>query len=124
MTPLFQPDAALQAGIDHARRQVFAPDARVLGVLVDADIGECCWGILYGNDAIAPDGSFIAFKAVGVDSRNGYDLVQTEHGCAFVVVAYANHAEYRRLQMLKEHIAANPDYYAARVAECWDLACA
>lgn len=35
-------------------------------------------------------------------------------GVAYVIVTYASHARERGLRHLKDHIGANPDYYAAR----------
>lgn len=101
------------AAVRHALKQVFAPEANVLGVLIEADIGPISFGFLYGNDSVAQDGEFICFKAVGTDNRNGYDIVKTAAGHSFVVVTYAEHARARGLSFLQAHIRCNPAYYSA-----------
>lgn len=100
-------------GIRYANSFSFAPDSRVAGYLIKADIGPTSYGFLYGADL--PSGeSFVTFEAIGVDNRGGYDIVRSAAGVAYVIVTYASHARERGLSLLKEHIGANPDHYAAR----------
>lgn len=100
-------------GIQYVTSFPFAPDARVAGYLIKADIGPTSYGFLYGADL--PSGeNFVTFEAIGVDSRGGYDIVRTAAGVAYVIVTYASHARERGLRHLKDHIGANPDHYAAR----------
>jgi hypothetical protein len=101
-------------GIQYVTSFPFAPDARVAGYLIKADIGPTSYGHLYGTD-LPPGANFVAFEAIGVDSRGGYDIVRTAAGVAYVIVTYASHARERGLSHLKEHIGANPDHYAARL---------
>lgn len=108
----------IEGALNFARRKAFLPAARVAGFLVNADIGPISWGELHGADQ-QPGDEFVRFEAVGVDHRNGYELVRTADGAAYVVVTYADHAKVRGLTHLREHIAANPDWYAARVAATW-----
>lgn len=98
--------------VRYALSKVFAPDAHVLGVLTDADIGPISYGTLFGNDSVATNGEFIRFTAVGTDNRNGYDIVKAATGHAFAIVTYAEHARERGLAHLKAHIRCNPDCYA------------
>jgi len=100
-------------GIQYVQSFPFAPDARVAGYLIKADIGPTSYGFLYGAD-LPPDGNFVTFEAIGVDARGGYDMVRTAAGVAYVIVTYASHARERGLTHLKDHIGANPDHYAAR----------
>lgn len=109
---------ALQTSVDVAIRQVFLPDARVAGVLVNADIGPVCWGDLHGADR-PPGQEFIRFEAVGIDHRNGWTLVRSAEGVAYVVVSYAPHAARRGMSHLREHIAVNPGWYSERLASTW-----
>lgn len=100
------------------KRKRFSAQARVAGFLVNADIGPICWGDLHG--AGRQDGEeFVRFEAVSVDHRNGCDLVKTADGVAYVIVSYADHAKARGLTHLRDHIAANPTWYEARVAATW-----
>lgn len=109
---------AEQQAISFAKRARFLPDARVAGVLVNADIGPVCWGELHGADR--PNGQeFVRFEAVGVDNRNGYDIVKTADGVAYAIVSFAAHAKDRGMAHLKSHIAANQGWYAARLATTW-----
>ncbi|TDS73437.1 hypothetical protein [Comamonas sp. JUb58] len=108
-----------QNAICFAKRKRFLPDARVTGILINADIGPVCWGELHGADRPAGQ-EFVRFEAVGVDNRNGYDIVQTADGVAYVIVSFAAHAKARGLTLLKNHIAANRDWYMARFAATWD----
>jgi hypothetical protein len=100
-------------GLQYVQSFPFAPDARVAGYLIKADIGPTSYGFLYGAD-LPPDGNFVTFEAIGVDSRGGYDLVRAAAGVAYVIVTYASHARERGLSHLKDHIGVNPDHYAAR----------
>lgn len=100
-------------GIQYVTSFPFAPDCRVAGYLIKADIGPTSYGFLYGAD-LPPDENFVTFEAIGVDSRGGYDLVRSAAGVAYVIVTYASHARERGLSHLKYHIGANPDHYAAR----------
>lgn len=109
-TELSQAD---QLGIQYVTAFPFAPDARVAGYLIKADIGPTSYGFLYGTD-LPPDKNFVTFEAIGVDSRGGYDMVRSAAGVAYVIVTYASHARERGLGHLKDHIGANPDHYAAR----------
>lgn len=105
----------LAAAIDAAHRLVFPPDARVAGVLVNADIAPVSFGDLYrpGN----PKGAACTcFDAVGTENRDGYDLVRSSDGEAYVIVTYADHAKDRGLSHLKAHIKANPAWYAGRLS--------
>jgi len=102
-----------QLGIQYVTSFPFAPDARVAGYLIKADIGPISYGYLYGAD-LPPDENFVTFEAIGVDSRGGYDLVRSAAGVAYVIVTYASHARERGFRHLKDHIGANPDHYAAR----------
>lgn len=112
-----QPSAELSKaehlGIEYVQSFPFAPDARVTGYLIKADIGPTSYGFLYGAD-LPPGKNFVTFEAIGVDSRGGYEMVRTAAGVAYVIVTYAPHARERGLRHLKEHIGANPDHYAAR----------
>lgn len=103
----------IEAAIRYAASEIFLPDARVAGVLVDADIGPISYGKLYGADRPAGQ-EFIRFQAVGTDHRNGYDIVRSASGKAYAIVTYASHAMDRKMQHLKEHIAANQDWYQSR----------
>jgi hypothetical protein len=103
----------INAGIEYAKNQFFLPNARVGGVLVNADIGPISYGELHGADL--PEGHrFVRFEAVGTDSRNGYDLVRTVDGLAYAIVTFSDHAKERGMDHLKKHIAANPDWYENR----------
>lgn len=105
--------AADQLGIQYVSSFPFAPDARVAGYLIKADIGPTSYGFLYGAD-LPPSKNFVTFEAIGTDSRGGYDVVRSAAGVAYVIVTYASHARERGMNHLKEHIGANPDHYAAR----------
>ena len=107
-----------ELSILYAKRTRFRADARVAGVLVNADIGPVCWGELHGADR-PPGQEFVRFEAVGVDNRNGYNIVKTSDGVAYAIVSFAAHAKERGMSHLKSHIAANPDWYAARLAATW-----
>lgn len=102
-----------QLGLACARKFRFAPDARINGLLLRADIGPISYGHLHGND-LPVESNFVKFEAIGVDHRGGYDIVRSAAGVAFVIVTYAPHALERRLSLLQEHIGANPDHYAVR----------
>jgi hypothetical protein len=104
---------AIEAAIERAKRTYFAPDARVAGGLVDADIAPVTFDTIHGWGRPA-GGVFDCFEAVGTDNRNGYDLMRNITGMAYVVVAYADHANGRGLTHLKAHVAANPAWYAAQ----------
>lgn len=104
---------AEQLGIEYVASFPFASDARVAGYLIKADIGPTSYGHLFGFD-LPPDRNFVKFEAIGVDTRGGYEIVRSAAGVAFVIVTYAAHARDRGLSHLREHIGANPDYYAAR----------
>lgn len=109
---------AEQIAISFAKKTRFRPEARVAGVLVNADVGPVCWGELHGADR--PKGQeFVRFEAVGVDKRNGYDIVKTADGVAYAIVTFATHAKERGMTLLKSHIAANQDWYAVRLAATW-----
>jgi len=100
-------------GIQYAKSFPFAPDARVAGYLTKADIGPTSYGFLHGADL--PTGeNFVTFEAIGVDARGGYDIVRSAAGVGYVIVTYALHARERGLGLLRDHIGANPDHYAAR----------
>jgi hypothetical protein len=109
----YVPSKAEDLGLEYVRTFPFAEDARVCGYLVQADVGPITYGHLYGAD-LPPDRNFVKMEAIGIDSRGGYDLVRSATGFAFVIVTYAPHAREKGLTHLKEHIGANPDYYAAR----------
>lgn len=104
---------AEKRGLDYVRSFPFAPDARISGYLIRADISPVSFGYLHGAD-LSADHSFVRFEAVGIDSRGGYDIVRSAIGVAYVIVTYAPHARMRGLHHLKDHIGANPDHYAAR----------
>lgn len=108
-----EPSRAEQLGIQYVQSFPFAPDARVAGCLIKADIGPTSYGFLHGAD-LPPGKNFVTFEAIGVDSRGGYEMVRTAAGVAYVIVTYAPHARERGLRHLKDHIGANPDHYAAR----------
>jgi hypothetical protein len=99
--------------LNYARTFPFAPDARVVGFLLNADIGPTSYGRLYRCD-LGEDSQFVQFEVIGLDNRASYDIVRTAAGVAYVIVAYAQHARERGLAHLEEHISANPDFYAAR----------
>lgn|GEM_PF-6229130 len=103
----------IKAAIEYARQETFLPDARVAGVLVNADIGPVSFGELFGADRPAGQ-EFVRFEAVGIDNRNGYDIVRTAQGVAYAIVTFAEHAKQRGMSHLKAHIVANPDFYAGR----------
>ena len=65
-----------ELSILYAKRTRFSADARVAGVLVNADIGPVCWGELHGADR-PPGQEFVRFEAVGVDNRNGWEPLKT-----------------------------------------------
>jgi hypothetical protein len=98
-----------------AKRARFLPDAAVVGFLLNADIFSIGFGNIYANDSFT-DGEFIRFTSLGTDNRNGWDIVKTTIG-NFVIVTFAEHAKERGLCLLKQHIAINPEYYAALAAE-------
>lgn len=103
---------AEKLGIQYVQSFPFAPDARVAGCLTKADIGPTSYGFLHGAD-LPPGENFVSFEAIGVDSRGGYEIVRSATGVGYVIVTYAPHARERGLRLLKDHIGANPDYYAA-----------
>lgn len=108
------------AAVRYARNSTFLPDARVTGFLTDADIGRFCVGTLHGADQ-KPGGEFVRFEAVGLDNRNGYELVKTAEGVAYVIVAYADYAKERGISHLQEHMRINADFYADRLKTTWKL---
>lgn len=108
-----EPSRAEELGLQYVQSFPFAPDARVAGYLIKADIGPISYGYLHGTD-LPPGENYVTFEAIGVDSRGGYEMVRAATGVAYVIVTYAPHARERGLGHLKDHIGANPDYYAAR----------
>ena len=104
---------ANQLGIRYGTSCPFAPEARVAGYLIEADIGPTSYGFLYGAE-VPPNENFIRFEAIGFDSQGGYDIVRSADGVAYVIVLYASRARKQGLSLLKDHIAANPDHYAVR----------
>lgn len=100
-------------GIQYVTSFPFAPNARIAGYLIKADIGPTSYGFLYGAD-LPLDENFVTFEAIGFDTRDGYDIVRSAAGVAYVIVTYASHARECGLGHLKAHIGANPDYYATR----------
>lgn len=109
----YEPSTAEKLGLEYVRSFPFAEDARVGGYLVQADVGPVTYGHLYGAD-LPDERNFAKLEVIGIDNRGGYDLVRSATGLAFVIVTYAPHARDKGLSHLKEHIGANPDYYAAR----------
>lgn len=107
------PAISVAADFSAARCCQFPPGARVIGYLLDADIGPTSYGQLYGIGSDTAD-QFVQFDVVGFDHHAGYDIVRASTGVAYVIVTYACHAQDRGLSHLKEHIAANADWYAAR----------
>lgn len=101
------------ADLSAARCCQFPPGARVAGFLLDADIGPTSYGQLYGIGSDAVD-QFVQLDVVGFDSCAGYEMVRASSGVAYVIVTYASHAQDRGMSHLKEHIAVNADWYAAR----------
>lgn len=101
------------ADLSAARCCQFPPGARVIGFLLDADIGPTSYGQLYEIDSDTAD-QFVQFDVVGFDHCAGYDIVRASSGVAYAIVTYAEHAQGRGMSHLKEHIAANADWYAAR----------
>jgi hypothetical protein len=57
-----------QLVIQYVQSFLFAPDARVAGYLIKADIGPTSYGFLHGAD-LPPDENFVTFEAIGVDAR-------------------------------------------------------
>ena len=57
---------AEKLGLDYVRTFPFAPDAKVGGYLIKADIARVSFGYLHGADA---EHSFVRFEAIGVDSH-------------------------------------------------------
>lgn len=106
------------SAVNYAKSCAFLPDARVAGFLLDADIGDICFGTLHGTDRPFDD-MFVRFEAVGLDNRNGYDLVKTADGVAYVIVGYSDHAKDRGVSHLQEHIRVNTDFYDARLLQTW-----
>ncbi|MFP3637691.1 hypothetical protein [Paraburkholderia sp. SIMBA_054] len=102
--------------LEYARSTVFRPDANIRGFLLKADIGPISFGHVYGDDS-RESGEFCRFTAIGVDSRVGYEIVRVAEGGAYCIVSYADYAKDRGLRFLREHIAANPDHYAALAAK-------
>jgi hypothetical protein len=100
-------------GVQYVKSFPFAPDARVNGYLTKADIGPTSYGFLHGAD-LPPGENTVTFEAIGVDSRGGYDIARSAAGVGYVIVTYALHARERGLGLLRDHIGANPDHYAAR----------
>lgn len=107
-----EPSLAEKLGIQYVQSFPFAPDARVAGCLTKADIGPTSYGFVHGAD-LPPGENFVTFEAIGIDSRGGYELVRSAAGVAYVIVTYAPNARERGLRLLKDHIGANPDFYAA-----------
>lgn len=99
--------------LSSARTASFPLEARVAGFLLDADIGPTSYGVLY---SIAPgkQGEFVHVDVIGIDHYAGYDIIRAAAGVAYAIVEYAGHAQERGLSHLKEHIAVNADWYAAR----------
>ena len=104
---------AEQLGIERTQSIRFAPDARVAGFLVSADIGPTSFGFPHGPDLPLGE-NFVTFEAIGIDTSGTYHLVRTAAGVAYAIVTYAPHARKRGLDHLKDHIVANPDHYAVR----------
>lgn len=107
------PAISVATDLSVARCCQFPPCARVIGFLLDADIGPTSYGQLYGIDSDTAD-QFVQFDVVGFDRWAGYNIVRASSGVAYVIVTYACHAQDRGMSHLKEHIAANADWYAAR----------
>ena len=107
------PVISVAADLSAARCCQFPPGARVIGFLLDADIGPTSYGQLYRFDSDTAD-QFVQFEVVGFDRCAGYDIVRGSSGDAYAIVTYAGHAQDRGMSHLKEHIAANTDWYAAR----------
>lgn len=109
----------VEGAVRYAKSQFFAPDARVTGYLVEAQIGQICYGFLHGADL--PEGeNFVCFEAVGTDNRNGYNIVQTADGVAYAIITTAEHPHMDcSINALKAHIACNKEWYAARKAATW-----
>lgn len=96
-----------------ARSVSFPPEARVAGLLLEADIGPTSYGVLYSN-LTSEKGEFVRVDVIGIDHYAGYDIIRAATGVAYVIVGYACHAHGRRLSHLIEHISVNADWYAAR----------
>jgi len=104
---------SVKRGIEFIRTMRFSPDAKVVGVLTNAIIGPRSWGQLFGSDPESEDG--VWFEAVGVDSRNGVDLVRTSDGVSYAIVNHAKTSyDSAELSALKAHMSQNPDWYAER----------
>lgn len=108
-----QADESTQRAIEYAKSKIFLPDANVCGFLVEADINPISYGRIYGSDRWQ-ESQFIQFAAIGTDNRNGYDIVKTEEGKSYAIVAYAEHAKERGLSSLRNHIAMNKEHYASK----------
>lgn len=102
-----------QDDLSSARTASFPSKARVAGFLLNADIGPTSYGVLY---SIAPgeQGEFVQVDVIGIDHYAGHDIIRVAAGVAYAIVGYAGHAQERGLSHLKEHIAVNADWYAAR----------
>jgi hypothetical protein len=101
------------AALAAVRKIAFPPDTRVVGYLAQADIGPVSYGQALTSEGVPVQHS-VKLDAIGVDHRCGYDLVRTSQGAAYVILSFAPHAAERGMDHLRDHIAANPDYYAAR----------
>lgn len=99
--------------LNYARTFPFPDEVRVAGFLLAADVGPMSYGLLYGR-SLGNEQSFVQFDAIGIDHCAGYDIVRTSAGVAYVIAGYAPHALERGMSHLKEHIAVNADWYAAR----------
>ena len=77
--------------IEYAKTLPFMVEAKVRGFLLQADIGPICYGYVYGC-AIYPEGTFIRFAANGTDDQQGFNLVRSIYGGAFVIISFASHA--------------------------------
>lgn len=96
-----------------AHSVAFPPEARVAGLLLEADIGPISYGMLY-SAAPGTKGGFVRVDVIGIDHYAGYDIIRAATGVAYAIVGYACHAQDRGLSHLKEHISVNSDWYAAR----------
>lgn len=64
------------AAVRHALKQVFAPDANVLGVLIEADIGPISFGFCTEMTRLLRTENLSVSRLLGTDNRNGYDIVK------------------------------------------------
>ncbi len=104
--------AFLELGTVRQKNQVNA----LVKILVDFSVSTVVYfvvgyGVAYGTHFM-----------VGADvlaQKNGYDLVKTADGHAYVVVSYADHAKDRGMANLKELIGVNPEYFTERLQNTW-----